>query len=98
MLLKKSAADIVGVSLLVNKSSMGADKPIINWEKFSSFHKLLRIAAYVLRFNPRNAHLSSSDRSLTSPSELNLAEAKPLQLSHIVSFPAKIKLLDSEKL
>ena len=93
MRLKKSAANVVGVSLLVNKSSTGADK----WDAFSSFSKLLRIAAYVLRFIPRNAHLRSSVRSVADPSELNLAEAKLLQPFQIVSFPAEIKLLDSDK-
>ena len=97
MRLKKSAADVVGVSLLVNKSSTGADKPIIIWKKFSSFPKLLRIVAYVLRFISRNAPLRLSERSVTEPSELKLAETKLFQLSQIVSFPAEIKLLDSDK-
>ena len=48
--LKESAAYVVGVYLLVNKSDIGADKPIVNWEKFNSFPKPLRIAAYVLSF------------------------------------------------
>ena len=97
MRLKNLASDVVGVFLLVRKSSTGADKPIIDWEKFSSFPKLLRIAAYVLRFIPRNAPLRLSDRIVTESSELKLAEAKLLQLSQIVSFPAEIKLLDSDK-
>ena len=46
---------------------------------------------------PRHAHFRLSDRSVTKTSELEIDEAKLLQLSQIDSFPAEIKLLDSDK-
>ena len=57
----------------------------------------MRIAAYALRLVPKHAHFRSSDKSVTDPSELELLEAKRLQLSQIDSFPAEIKLLDKDK-
>ena len=65
------------------------------WE--SSFFKIKRLVAYMLRLSPKHRHFGSPDKSIIDPAELVIAEEKLLQLSQLESFPAESKQLAAGK-
>ena len=67
------------------------------FDKFSSYQKYLRIAAYVLRLLPKHAGYRNPDGSNTDPTELDEAERHLKYLVQGVSFEAERKdLLDNK--
>ena len=67
------------------------------FDKFSSYQKYLRIAAYVLRLLPKHAGYRNPDGSITDPTELDEAERHLQYLVQGDSFEAERKdLLDNK--
>ena len=64
-----------------------------DFDRYSSFNKLVRITAYLLRILPKHASYCTPDRSICNPDELRVAEAKLQFLMQSESFPVEQKLL-----
>ena len=52
-----------------------------NWEEYSSFSKIKRLVAYMLRLSPKHRQFRSPDKAIIDPAELVIAEEKLLQIS-----------------
>ena len=63
------------------------------WHKYSSFEKLLRVVAYLMRLIPKNETYRSVTGTITDPSELENAQTKLFYLAQSESFPREKKLL-----
>ncbi len=81
---------------LPSNTASGRYSCAIRFERFSSYPKLLRVAAYVLRVLPKFSATRSSSSSITAE-ELVQAEEKVLFLSQYISFLYEIQLLRAEK-
>ena len=69
------------------------------WQKYGSYEKLLRIAAYVLRLLSRNRDYRTNSCVITDPAELENSEQRLLYLTQAESFHAeKNNLLKSTPL
>ena len=69
------------------------------WQKYGSYEKLLRIAAYVLRLLSRNRDYRTNSCVITDPTELENSEQRLLYLAQAESFHAeKSNLLKSTPL
>ena len=66
---------------------------IFDFDRYSSFNKLVRITAYLLRILPKHASYRTPDRNICNPDELRVAEAKLQFLIQLESFPVEQKLL-----
>ena len=69
----------------------------IHLRKYSSYPKLLRIVAYVLRILPRHATYRSVDGNIVDPEEVTAAEKKLQLLAQAESFPTELMQLHSSK-
>ena len=78
-------------------SNVSYEEKLFDYTKFSSYFKLVRITAYLLRILPKHAHFRSSDASILRPDELQVAEAKLQFLVQSESFPFEKKQLLDEK-
>ena len=58
------------------------------WQKYRSYEKLLRIAAYVLRLLSRNRDNRTNSGVITDPAELENSEQRLLYLTQAESFQA----------
>ena len=67
------------------------------WEQYSSFSKITRLVAYMLRLSPKHKHFESPDKVIIDSVELVIAEEKLKQLSQFESFPAECKQLAAGK-
>ena len=67
------------------------------WEEYSSFSKIKRLVAYMLRLSPKHRHFRSPDKAIIDPAELVISEEKLLQLSQLESLPAESKQLAAVK-
>ena len=67
------------------------------WQKYSSFEKLLRIVAYLLRVLPQNEVYRSPTGSISDPIELTDAQQKLFYLAQAESFPTEKKNLLNKK-
>ena len=65
----------------------------LEWHKYSSFEKLLRVVAYVMRLIPKNEAYRSEAGTNTDLSALENAQTKLFYLAQLESFPTKKKLL-----
>ena len=65
----------------------------LEWQKYSSYEKLLRVTAYILRLLPKNEAYRTSSGSITDPDELQNAETKLLYLVQQESFPTENRSL-----
>ena len=63
------------------------------WHKYSSFEKLLRVVAYLMRLIPKNEAYRSQTGLISDPSELENAQTKLFYLAQSESFPIEKKLL-----
>ena len=59
------------------------------WQKYGSYEKLLRIAAYVLRLLSRNRDYRTNSCVITDPAELENSEQRLLYLTQAESFHAE---------
>ena len=65
----------------------------VEWEKYSSYEKLLRIVAYILRISPKFSCNRTETREITDRVELESAEHKLFFLVQFESFPNENKIL-----
>ena len=57
------------------------------WQKYCSYEKLLRIAAYVLRLLPKNSEYRTNTGAIVGPTELENAEQHLFNIVQTESFP-----------
>ena len=62
------------------------NSPVIVWSKYSSYFKLIRIVAYLLRLSPRYRQFRYVNGKIEDPSGLENAKKKLLYLSQVDSF------------
>ena len=96
--LKRQAADpnFLDNCSALQSNSLNSDFSI-HLRKYSSYPKLLRIVAYVLRILPRHATYRSVDRKIVEPEEITAAEKKLQLLTQEESFPIELMQLHSSK-
>ena len=88
--------DTVSLTTSVKKQTTPVPS-LFPFDKFSSYQKYLRIAAYVLRLLPKHAGYRNPDGSITDPTELDEAERHLQYLVQGESFEAERKdLLDNK--
>ena len=61
---------------LVSFPASISSKALIDWKKFSSYQKVLRIIAYVWRLHPSSKSLRTTDAGIVDPLELSRSEQK----------------------
>ena len=66
-----------------------ANAKTFEWQKYGSYEKLLRIAAYVLRLLSRNKDHKTNSCVITDPAELENSEQRLLYLTQAESFHAE---------
>ena len=72
---------------------------VFGWQKYCSYEKLLRIAAYGLRLLPKNSEYRTIAGAITDPAELENAEQRLFYLTQAESFQVeKSNLLKSTPL
>ena len=78
---------------IVLSSNVDINTSTFEWHKYSSFEKLLRDVAYLMRLIPKNEAYRSETGTNTDPSELENAQMKLFYLAQLESFPIEKKLL-----
>ena len=77
-----------------NTASVSSNVLTLEWQKYSSYEKLLRIVAYILRILPKFSRNRTKTRAITDPVELESAEQKLFSSSvQSESFPNEAKNL-----
>ena len=76
-----------------NTASVASNVLTLEWQKYSSYEKLLRIVAYILRISPTFSCNRTKTRTITDPVELESAEQKLFFLVQSESFPNETKNL-----
>ena len=79
-------------ALNVESMTSTCETSLIDWSKFSSFTKVRRVMAYVLRLLTKHHHFRSG-KQIVDPDELARAEEKLFYLSQVETFPSEHKLL-----
>ena len=90
--LHNSQKDVTEPQMAFAGNTMQPEK-IFDFDRYSSFNKLVRITAYLLRILPKHASYRTPDRIICNPDELRVAEAKLQFLMQLESFPVEQKLL-----
>ena len=65
----------------------------LEWQKYSSYEKLLRVVAYILRLLPKNEGYRSDSGLVTDPIEKRNAEMRLFYRIQQESFPAELRCL-----
>ena len=78
---------------IVLSSNADINTSTFEWHKYSSFEKLLRVVAYLMRLIPKNEAYRSETGLISDPSELENAQTKLFYLAQLESFPIEKKLL-----
>ena len=73
----------------VLNTNAGISTSTFEWQKYSSYEKLLRVAAYILRLLPKNEAYRSITGAITDPSELENAQMKLFYFTQSESFPTE---------
>ena len=68
-------------------SNADINTTIFEWHKYSSFEKLLRVVAYLMRLIPESEPYRPETGTITDPSELENAQTKLFYLVQLESFP-----------
>ena len=76
-----------------NTASVASNVLTLEGQKYSSYEKLLRIVAYILRISPKFSCNRTKTRAITDPVELESAEQKLFFLVQSESFPKETKNL-----
>ena len=76
-----------------NTASVASNVLALEWQKYSSYEKLLRIVAYILHISPKFSCNRTKTRAITDPVELESAEQKFFLLIQSESFPNETKSL-----
>ena len=74
-------------------ANAGISTSTFEWQKYSSYEKLLRVSAYILRLLPKNEAYRSITGAITDPSELENAQTKLFHNAQSESFPTEKKNL-----
>ena len=74
---------------IVLNANVGINTSTFEWQKYSSYEKLLHVAAYILRLLPKNEAYSSITGAITDPSELENAQMKLFCTTQSESFPTE---------
>ena len=80
--------------LVVNRSKTG---DTIDYKRFSSYPKLVRVVCYIFRLLPKHANFRTADKSVVDPAELRRAEEGLIFLSQTESFAQEKRLLSLQK-
>ena len=72
---KKNVEQQLFVSITSNQQQT---QVVFDWTKYSSFSKIVRITAYILRLLPRHRHFRSGDMKITDSIEITFAEENVL--------------------
>ena len=86
-------ADSVYQETTANTASVTPNVLTLEWQRYSSYEKLLRIVAFILRILPRFSGNRTKTGAITDPVELESAEQKLFFLVHSETFPNEIKNL-----
>ena len=70
----------------VFNANAGINTSTFEWQKYSSYEKLLRVTAYILRLLPKNEAYRSITGAITNPSELENAQSKLFYITQSESF------------
>ena len=62
-------------------------EPVIKWKRYSSFLKLLRVVAFILRVNPKFNHFRGTIANIVKPSEIDNSQRMLFLLSQKEAFP-----------
>ena len=73
----------------VLNANAGINTSTFEWQKYSSYEKLLRVTAYILRLLPKNEAYRSITGAITDPSELESAQMKLFCFTQSESFPTE---------
>ena len=84
--------DVPVHSLAANATPVGS---VINWDRFSSYNKFVRVVAYVLRLLPKHRHFRTANKCIVDAAEFDIAESRLKYLTQIESFPHEVKNLTS---
>ena len=90
-----------GLEQASNYSNVGQKQkqPILfAWENFSSFRKLQRVVAFMLRLSPKHRHYRTKVKEITNPVELETAKQRLLLIFQKESFEAEYLLLSCDKI
>ena len=77
----------------VLNANAGTSTSTFEWQKYSPYEKLLRVAVYILRFLPKNKTYRSVRGAITDPSELEKAQIKIIDIVQSEFFPTEKKNL-----
>ena len=84
------------VTMISTVAPKNLNKPVLNWSRFSSYTKVVRVVAYLLRLLPKYKHFRSSAKVYVDPVELDNAEKRLLYLAQTECFPSEKKCLLKE--
>ena len=76
-----------------NTASVAFNVLTLEWQKYSSYEKLLRLVAYILRISPKFSGYRTKTGAITDPIELESAEQKLFLLIQSELFPNETKSL-----
>jgi hypothetical protein len=69
--------------------------PVVRWERFSRYSRLVRTVAWILRWADRAR--GSAETGVLKAEELRRAEGRALILAQKDSFPKEVKLLQKDR-
>ena len=78
---------------VVNTANVVFNAVTLEWQKYSSYEKLLRTLAYILRLLPNIFNTRTKTGLITDPAETQIAEQKFIYLVQSESFPNEKKSL-----
>ena len=76
-----------------NTASVAFNLLTLEWQMYSSYEKLLRLVAYILRISPKFSGYRTKTGAITDPIELESADQKLFLLIQSESFPNEAKSL-----
>ena len=66
-------------------------EPVIKWKRYSSFLKLLRVVAFILRLNPKFNHFRGTFANIFKPSEIDNSQRMLCLLSQN---PLRVQIIE----
>ena len=80
-----STDELVAESSSMLSETHAAIAKIFEWQKYCSYEKLLRFAAFVLPLLPKNSEYRTYTGAIVDPAELETAEQRLFYLTHAES-------------
>ena len=93
--LKAKTTDLYGTNYTTFETETAISATVVSiastleWQKYSSYEKLLRVVAYALRLLPQNEGYRSISGSVTDPQELENAQGRLFYLVQHEFFPTE---------